>query len=416
MQLQIKATEPQADFLALPHRYRLFCAGYGAGKSETMANAALIDACQSADALIACYAPTYDLVRLITAPRIQSKLYEYGVPHKHNKAENVIYSSAPGWGDFVLRTMDNPERIVGYEAYRSHCDEFDTLSFDRAQTVWNKVISRNRQRPKGIADPVNQVSAYTTPEGFRFCHWRWVTNANDDYGLIQAPSYSNPFLPADYLDSLRDSYPDELVDAYIEGRFVNMTSGTVYSAFDRARCHSDETIQPGERLYIGQDFNVTKMASVVYVRRGEAMHAVDELVDLYDTNAVIDTVNERYAGHKIVMYPDASGASRKTVNASTSDIALLKQAGFEVRAPKKNPAVKDRIVASNNAFEHGKVKVNTKRCPEFTRSLEQQSYDKNGEPDKSNGMDHMNDAGTYPIAYEYPVRRPVFQINATFAY
>ena len=104
-----------------------------------MANAAMIDACQSSDALIACYAPTYDLVRLITAPRIQTKLIDHGIPHKYNKAENVIYSSSPGWGDFVLRTMDNPERIVGYESYTSHIDELDTLKFEQAQNVWNKV-------------------------------------------------------------------------------------------------------------------------------------------------------------------------------------------------------------------------------------------------------------------------------------
>lgn len=415
MQLSIKATEPQARFLTMPNKYRLFCAGYGAGKSEAMANAALMDACQSHDALIALYAPTFDLVRLITAPRVQEKLIDHGIPYKYNKAENVIYTSAPNWGDFVLRTMDNPARIVGYEAYRSHCDELDTLKFDHAQEVWNKVLGRNRQKPKGLASATNQVSAYTTPEGFRFAYHRWVLNKTDDYGMVQAPSYSNPFLPEGYIDSLRSTYPKELADAYIEGRFVNLTSGTVYSSYNRNTCDSEEIIQPGERLYIGQDFNIGKMASVVYVRRGEAMHAVDELVDLYDTPALISTISSRYDGHSICIYPDASGASRKTVNASTSDIALLKQAGFDVRAPKKNPPVKDRIVASNHAFEHGLVKVNRRRCPEFVRCLEQQAFDKNGEPDKTGGFDHMNDAGTYPIAYEFPVRKPVANIPIRFS-
>ncbi len=399
----------------MPERYRLFCAGFGAGKSEAMANAAMIDACQSSDALIACYAPTFDLVRLITAPRIQEKLTEHGVPHQYNKAENVIYTSAPNWGDFVLRTMDNPERIVGYESYRSHLDELDTLKFEHAQNVWNKVLGRNRQSPKGIKNPTNQVSAYTTPEGFKFAYHRWVTHRTEEYGMVQAASYSNPFLPEGYIDSLRATYPAGLVDAYIEGRFVNLTTGTVYASYDRKRCNTNETIRPSERLYIGQDFNTGAMASVVYVRRGEEMHAVDELVDGYDTPATIGTIEQRYPGHKIVMYPDASGGSRKSVNASVSDISLLEQAGFSIRAPKKNPPVKDRIVASNRAFESGLVKVNAARCPEFVRCLEQQAYDKNGEPDKSGGLDHMNDAGTYPIAYEFPVRKPAAYIPVTFA-
>ncbi|MFY5900453.1 terminase, partial [Acinetobacter nosocomialis] len=34
---------------------------------------------------------------------------------------------------------------------------------------------------------------------------------------------------------------------------------------------------------------------------------------------------------------------------------------------------------------------------------ERQIYDDYGQPDKSAGFDHMNDAGTYPIAYLFPI-------------
>ena len=415
MQLTIRATKPQADFLTLDKRYRLFCAGYGAGKSEALVAAAMIDACQSSNALVACYAPTYDLVRLITAQRLQQKLSDHGIAHKYNKAENVIYTSGGNWGDFMLRTLDNPERIVGYESYTAHVDELDTLKTEHAKEAWNKVIARNRQKPKGIKNPFNQASAYTTPEGFRFAHWRWVQNKTEDHGIVKAASYTNPYLPEGYLNSLKESYPAALAEAYIEGNFVNLTSGTVYSSFDRGRCNSTEAVVSGERLYVGMDFNVAKMAAVVYVRRGEELHAVSEIVDGYDTPAVIETLQQRYQGHTICVYPDASGTSRKTVNASRSDIALLQQAGFQVRAPRRNPAVKDRILSANRAFEQGLVRVNSKGCPEFTRCLEQQAYDKNGEPDKTSGHDHMNDAGTYPISYEMPVSKPVSDVSIRFA-
>lgn len=401
--LSIKATEPQAQFLTLPHKYRLFCAGFGAGKSETMANAAMIDAAASADALIGCYAPTYDLVRLITASRLQNKLDEHGIRHTYNKAENIIYTSAPGFGDFVLRTLDNPERIVGYETYTAHVDELDTLKAEHARKAWNQVVARNRQRPRGVVEPFNQASAYTTPEGFRFCHERWVIKSSPLYGMVTAATYSNPYLPSDYVESLSETYPAELVEAYIEGRFVNLTTGTVYSAYGRHRCESSERIKDGEPLFIGQDFNVGAMASTVYVRRPDGWHAVDELTGIYDTPALCATLKERYAGHQLTVYPDASGASRKTVNASSSDIALLKQAGFRVRAPSKNPPVKDRILAVNKALEDARLWVNSRACPTVARSLEQQAYDKNGEPDKSSGDDHQNDATGYPIAYEMPV-------------
>ena len=60
-------------------KHPAFVAGFGAGKSEVMACSALGDAAHSATALIGLYAPTYDLVRLITAPRICAKLEEQGI-------------------------------------------------------------------------------------------------------------------------------------------------------------------------------------------------------------------------------------------------------------------------------------------------------------------------------------------------
>ncbi|MFP4104828.1 MAG: terminase large subunit domain-containing protein [Phycisphaerae bacterium] len=384
---------------------------HNSGKSETMAQAALIDASQGSDIVAGLYAPTFDLVRLITAPRIQAKLADHGIVHRHNKAENVVYTSSPGFGDFILRTMDNPERIVGYETYTAHADELDTLKTEHARRVWNQIIARNRQRPKSLDNPFNQASAYTTPEGFKFCHDRWVANRGPSYAMVQAATYSNPYLPGDYIESLRESYPDELIDAYIEGRFVNLTTGTVYNAYDRDRCRSMERIKPGEPLFVGQDFNVGAMASTVYVRRPNGWHAVDQLTGIYDTPALIDTLSERYSGHEITVYPDASGASRKTVNASTSDIALLTQAGFRVRAPSKNPPVKDRIMAVNGALERGELWVNDRACPDVASCLEQQAYDRNGEPDKEGGFDHQNDATGYPIAYEMPIRKPVASIG-----
>ena len=46
--------------------------------------------------------------------------------------------------------------------------------------------------------------------------------------------------------------------------------------------------------------------------------------------------------------------------------------------------------------------------------LEQQAY-RNGEPDKTSGNDHQNDATTYPIAYEMPIIKPVSAVKFAFA-
>lgn len=406
--IRISLTEPQEAFLRSTAKHPAFVAGFGAGKSEIMAYSAMGDAAHSADALIGLYAPTYDLVRLITAPRMCAKLEEHGVPHKWNKQENIIYCSYPRFGDFVLRTMDNPERIVGYETYRSHVDELDTLKPEQAKRAWNQIVARNRQRPSGIPAPFNRVSAYTTPEGFRFVYERWARQETEGYEYFQAPTYSNPHLPDDYVQNLRNTYPAELIDAYIEGRFVNLTSGTVYRSFDRARNGSAETIKVSEPLRIGMDFNVGNMAACVFVLRENDWHCVDELKGGIDTPSMIETIKGRYEGHHITVYPDASGKNASSKGASLSDVGLLRQAGFTIRAKDSNPRVKDRILAVNKAFERKAVWVNANACPETARCLEQQAYDKNGEPDKASGLDHQNDAFGYPVAYELPVVKPTF--------
>ena len=422
MNVNITATEPQGAFLGMHCKFPAFVAGFGTGKSEVMCNSALLDSMEGgSDSIIAMYEPTYDLVRLILAPRMEEKLTDWGIRCKYNKSDNIIYTSSGQFGDFVLRTLDNPARIVGYESFRAKIDELDTLNMEHAEHAWNKVIARNRQLPRTYKPitpkPANTVSVFTTPEGFRFVHDRWVVKKNPGYEMIQASTLSNPFLPEDYVQSLRDTYPGQLIDAYINGEFVNLTAGTVYYAYDRRKNSSRETIKPGETLYIGQDFNVGHMASTVYVQRGKVWHAVAELVDMFDTPDVVRAITERWKskGHYIVMYPDASGKNRKSNNASTSDIAQLQQAGFEVRAKSTNPPVKDRVSAMNKALESGMVMINEQACPVTARCLEQQAYDKNGEPDKSGGVDHQNDGTTYPIAYEMPIRKPVINVPVTFA-
>lgn len=414
--LKIKATEPQAAFHSLACKHPAFVGGFGTGKSETMANQAILDASHSSDALIGLYEPTYDLVRLIMAPRMEKKLSEYGISYKYNKAENIIYTSNGGFGDFILRTLDNPARLIGYETYRGHIDEIDTLKDEHATDVWNMLVARNRQKPEGVEKPFNRLSIYTTPEGFKFTYRTWKESPKKGYELVQASTLSNPFLPDDYVETLKQAYPSQLIDAYINGDFVNLTSGRVYAQFDRKLNASTEVVEKADHLHIGMDFNVAKMSAVVHVLRQGIPHAVDEITGAFDTPAMIEIIKNRYPMHSISIYPDASGQNRKSVSASETDISLLKRAGFRVYHETKNPRVRDRVVTVNSNFCNAKGErryfVNVDKCPTYTKDLEQQVYDKNGEPDKKHDTDHTTDAAGYFIYSMFPVIKPTTQAKA----
>lgn len=412
--VQILPTKPQFDFIMSESAYPAMVAGFGAGKSEALINRCIKFKLEYPRLNVAFYEPTYDLVRMIAWPRFETRLEELGIRFRLIKSpHNVI--EVEGMGQIIFRSMDTPQRIIGYEVADSFVDELDTLKTDAASYVWRQIIARNRQKkPDG---KVNTIAVATTPEGFRFVYQAWAKESNPGYQLIKAPTESNPHLPEGYIQSLRDIYPAHLLSAYLNGEFVNLSSGTIYKSYNREAHRSNETIKHGEQLFIGMDFNVTKQAATVWVKRngGKQWHVVDELVDMYDTPDAIKIIKERYNAHKITIYPDASGGSRKSVDASTSDIALLEQAGFSIRANKTNPGVKDRINATNACFERGVLYINDYRCPTTASCLEQQVYDGNGSPDKKSGNDHQNDATTYPIAYEFPINKPAAVLKVTFA-
>tara|TARA_R110000851_G_scaffold160243_1_gene303477 strand:+ start:12448 stop:13734 length:1287 start_codon:yes stop_codon:yes gene_type:complete len=415
VQVNLKVTQPQSDFLALDCKFPAFVAGFGTGKSEVMCTSALLDSLEGgSNSLVAMYEPTYDLVRLILAPRMEEKLIDWGIRYKYNKSENIIYTSSGQVGDFVLRTLDNPARIVGYESFRAKIDELDTLKQDHAQEAFNKIIARNRQVPdtyiRQSDKPLNTVSVFTTPEGFKFVYDKWAKNRAPGYEMVQAATMSNPFLPEDYVEALRNSYPPQLIEAYLNGEFVNLTSGAVYTCFDRKLNNTDRVVKDGDHLHIGMDFNVGKMSAIVHVEdfsnRIKITSAADEFLGLLDTPAMIEAIQNRYPKHRITIYPDASGKNRKSVNASETDISLLR-AAFNVNNYTRNPFVKDRVASVQamlcNANELRRYFINEVKCPETCDSLEQQVYNKQGEPDKTHDNDHPNDALGYYIHSEFGI-------------
>lgn len=403
MEIELTLTEPQDDFVFSEAQYPLFVGGFGAGKSESIFKRILIQKLNYPKLNQGYFAPSYDLISLIAMPRLEELLIECGLKYKLNKSEKVFY--VQGYGQIIMRSMDNPASIVGFEIADACLDELDTMQTEKAREAWNKVIARCRQKkPDG---KVNTAAVGTTPEGFRFCYERWEKNATDKYVLYRAPTASNPYLPESYIEGLRSTYPPALLNAYLEGLFCNLSSGGVYPDFDRKLNHTDEEIKDREPLLVGMDFNVLKMAAVVYVIRNGKPRALDELVNVRDTRTMGELLKDRFKNHHITIFPDAAGQATSSKNASESDHSILKSFGFTLEVNGSNPAVKDRINAMNAVICNGNgersLLVNTNKCPDFTEALEQQVYDKHGALDKTTGHDHVNDAGGYFIVKRFPI-------------
>ena len=399
---------PQYHFVTSKAKFPAMVAGYGAGKTEAGVLRALQLKFKYPNQNVGYYLPTYGLIKSIVFPRIEEILSSHGYAYFLNESDKelTIYGMK---GTIIFRTMDRPELIIGYEHGHAVVDELDTLKIDKAAEVWRKVVARNRQLlPDGSR---NTIGVATTPEGFKFVYERWKSKPMKGSQIIKASTMSNSAnLPEDYIDTLRDTYPDQMLEAYIEGEFVNLTQGSVYKEFDRVLNNCRTRPRKGETLHIGIDFNVGQMAAVVHVYRNGAPHAVDEFIGFLDTPALITAIKKKYVDIetpcKIIAYPDASGKNRKSNNAAATDIAQLKGAKFLVLAHPSNPFIRDRVAAFNKMIHkdgNGLYKVNVDRCPHLVEGLEKQAYDKNGEPDKTSGVDHVLDGGGYFIAYAFPI-------------
>ena len=397
----IKALKHQAAMLAAGKKFMLLVAGYGSGKSHALHLCAATDALRYPKIKLLVLAPSYDLLRLNNVPALLELFGEWNIKYVFNKSEYIIHLE--NGAQIILRSMDNPSRIVAFEVCRSYIDEADVPTLNQMEMAWNKTLARTRQVLEHCGQIVpNRVWAFSTPEGFKFCYKRWVKLGGPDYGMVRAKTVDNPFLPADFVQSLRDTYPAQLIEAYLNGEFVNLTSGAVYYAFDRTVQYSTEEVVDNEILHIGMDFNVGKQVAIVFVKRDKEYHAVWEFTGKLDTPQTIEDIKLRFPKNPLVFYPDNTGSARNTTNAGVSDHSLLKKVG-NIKVRPANPLVKDRVASVNGAFENGLLYVNVENCPELSDALEQQVYDVNNRPDKTSGHDHANDAFGYPIAYLMPI-------------
>lgn len=387
-----KILNHQAEFISSTARHTGLVGGYRSGKSQAGVFKTVAKKMQMPNVDCAYYLPTYGLIKDVAFPKFKDVLDANGMKYQINKSDKDIITK---FGRIILRSMDNPDSIIGYEVGYSLIDEADILSKPKMFEIMKMVLARNSVKSVNTNNCTDFVS---TPEGFNFLYDFFVKKDSKNKKLIKASTKDNPFISESYIESLNESYTENQLKSYLNGEFVNLTSGSVYHSFDRDKNHSDREIKNSDVLHIGMDFNITNMSATFRVSDGNTSTAIDEITEAYDTAEMIDIINKKYPNHKKVIYPDASGAARKT--AGGSDLKLLREAKFIIRNKKKNPKVRDRITTANRKFLNSKGKaecfVNTNNCPNLTEAYEQLAY-KNDVPDKNSGHDHITDADTYCI-------------------
>ena len=378
-------------------------AGYGAGKTRALCAKAVMMAAANQGFIGAVMEPTGPLIRDIWQNDFDNFLDQYNIPHTFRASPLPEYTLHFAGGDtkILCRSFENWSRIIGLNLAWVLADEIDTVAPSIANRAFPKILGRLR------AGNVRQFAAASTPEGFR---WMWNTFGSDeakarpDRHLIRMRTIDNPHLPPDFIKRLEANYDPSLLRAYLDGEFVNLTTGQVYDRFNREKHVITELPDFSEEaLRIGVDFNVGNMSAIIAVRLNNKLLVVDEVSGAHDTDALAQEIVRRYPGRRMYAYPDASGGNRST-NATQTDIQILESYGMGNQSPRANPPVRDRVASVQALLENGKGQIRLQvaaSCKRTIECLELQSYTEKGEPDKDAGFDHMNDALGYLVWREF---------------
>ena len=112
---------PQAKFLALPHKFCGFVAGFGSGKTWVGCSGLAQHAWEWPRINAGYFAPTYAQIRDIFYPTMEEVAFDWGLRTKINQANHEVhlYSGSAYRTTIICRSMEKPQTIVGFKVGRA---------------------------------------------------------------------------------------------------------------------------------------------------------------------------------------------------------------------------------------------------------------------------------------------------------
>tara|TARA_R100001530_G_scaffold19128_1_gene16190 strand:- start:29 stop:1306 length:1278 start_codon:yes stop_codon:yes gene_type:complete len=351
--------------------------------------------------------PTYDLSEELFIQPFIGMLQEYNIDYEYNIAKHRITT---GYGTIKVYQLQAPQRIIGASLNYIGFDEFDVESWKNCDVAFKKAIGRMR----GSED--TEIFIVTSPEGYHYTHKIFVEDDNDDRFLVHGKTTDNNTLPESYIRLLESTYPKPLLDAYRDGKFVNLTALSTYYNFRRKDHVKKVKYNPNLPIHIGMDFNLFPITCTLlhYSENSNPKVQVFDEIELHYgggneilTETLIREIKSRYPNKRYIAYPDPAGKSKST-SSLHSDHDLLRRASFELRVKPAAPRVVDSVNAVNKAFEKD-IAIDPK-CKGLITDLEQVTNLPNSRQinKKDSNRTHFTDGFRYFVDYCMPIIKPQF--------
>lgn len=383
------------------HRFRVMVAGRRTGKSY-LARVELISFAVKPNQKIWYVAPTYRMAKQIMWGELLDALPKQWISRQNetNLSVELVNGSR-----IELKGADKPDSLRGVGLNFLVLDEFQ----DIGEETWTRVL-----RPT-LADKHGSALFIGTPKGYANIYKVYKLGqpgGSKDWKSWQFPTSCSPFIPKAELEAARKDMDEKSYRQEFEASFENM-AGRVYYPFSRSVHLKSCPFNPGLPIWIGMDFNIDPMSSVILQPQinGE-LWAIGEIVqNSSNTEDMCQAIEQKYYRwqDRVTIYPDPAGGARQHARGE-SDLDIMREHGFKrIKYRRQHPAVADRVNSVNRMLmsAEGETRLYIDpSCTHLITALEQTIYLPNSrDVDKSANVEHSADALGYAIELEYPIRK-----------
>lgn len=295
----------------------------------------------------------------------QGRDYEYNrSAHKFTFFNNSELLSR-SWHDKDFKKFRSLElSAAGIEEMSENSEEYKQFYFE--------LIQRVGRLPHVKESWIGGATNPDSPSHWIYKHF--IATKKPNRHVYYSKTKDNPFLPASYIHTLKETLDPKQALRMLEGQWVEIDEEVVYYGYKSSRNFKEHeyTIHPSYPIDISHDFNIGEgkpMSACVSQYIDGQFHFFKVFqVDGARTNDIMEEIYNAgifQPGLKVRVFGDASAKSRDT-RSIKSDYDIIRtfisniepKVDFELLVPLANPPIRERHNLVNAACYNANGKVN----------------------------------------------------------
>ena len=398
--MNIQLAKHQKKIVAAPHclpeyDYFILSGGFGCGKSFSivMCIIDIVKTYNGHDINVGIGSTTITFAQKTILQDLFAILKKTGSKFQYNSKDSILKI---GTITFFLIATEVPANVYGYNLSIFLVDEIDELPQSKVIELNKAVRERTRVLLSDGRKPY--IMYFSTAHGYRGLYHvvKKLKESKQKYYLTYGKTKDNPFIAKSQVESLYALYDDMERLAYLEGKFVNLHSGRVYTDYDEESCK----VKPFEitkdmTVFVGQDLNSGFSKATAIIKKNGILYIVHGW-SFKEIGAAPAIMRATFPENEILWFPDCSG--KEVLKGYKQEIL---DNGIQCRIGTANPRILDTVFFVNKLFKLGKLKIfDWKDTDEVSEALKVQAYNENGMPEKGKGEtdpDHFTDSVRYVI-------------------